>query len=62
MESCKYELFFPKPLDGKIHCDAYSQSKRKDGRHWAHYPECASENCPLKHPELLGDAVLETEA
>jgi len=62
MGNCKYEMLFPKPpLDGKIHCDAYSQSKRKDGRHWGHYPECKEENCPLIHPELLGDAVLETE-
>jgi len=64
MENCKYEMPFPDkppPFDGKIHCDAYSESKRKDGLHWAHYPECKEENCPLIHPELLEGAVLEIE-
>ena len=62
MNNCKYEWEWPKPPhDGKVHCNAYSHSKRKDGRHWAHFPECKEENCPLIHPELLGDAVLETE-
>lgn len=64
MDNCKYEFVIPsnhffnvdKPL-----CGAYGESKRKDGRHWAHYPECCDENCPLAHPELLEDAILEME-
>lgn len=59
MKNCHYT--FDIPNIGTC-CGAYSQSKRKDGKHWAHYPECASENCPLLHPELLlGEAVLETK-
>lgn len=56
METCKYNLDIP---GVGMCCDAYSQSKRKDGLHWAHYPFCATENCPLKHPELLESAILE---
>ena len=26
---------------------------------WANYPECNKENCPLLHPELLGDMIWE---
>ena len=55
---CKYT--FEIPNIGAC-CDAYSKSKRKDKKHWAHYPNCVPENCPLLHPELLGDAVLESE-
>ena len=59
MENCEHILHFPKPpLDGKNHCGFYSKHTIK-GRHLAHYPECKEENCPLVHPELLGDAVLE---
>ena len=64
MENCKYSMEIPEikhPMHCAIHCGAYSQSKRKDGLHWGHYPKCAIENCPVVHPELLGDAVLEKE-
>lgn len=44
------------PIDN-IHkvilCGYYSEIKRKDGIHNAHYPECKKENCPLIYPELL---------
>jgi hypothetical protein len=58
MDNCKYILNIP---NIGTCCVAYSKSKRKDGFHWAHYPNCKLENCPLLHPELLDDAVLETE-
>lgn len=53
VKSCQY--FFVIPKIG-ICCGAYSESKptkENKWRHWAHYPECTEENCPLKHPELL---------
>ena len=53
VKSCQY--FFVIPKVG-ICCGAYSESKptkENKWRHWAHYPECIEENCPLKHPELL---------
>ena len=58
---CKYTLNVPVchahgPL---ILCDAYSQSKRPDGYHWANWPTCEDKNCPLKHPKLLEGAILE---
>lgn len=53
--ACKYP--FEIPGIGMC-CDAYSQSKRPDGRHWANYPECEAKNCPRLYPELLGDAKL----
>lgn len=56
--SCNYLM---PNLNGNKICGAYNKSKRKDGRTWAHYPECQSENCPLQHPELLEDATLEKE-
>ena len=62
IKSCQY--FFPIPKAG-ICCGAYSASKptkENRWRHWAHYPECTEENCPLKHPELLEGRTLETEA
>lgn len=40
-------------------CGAYSKSKRPDGLHWAHYPNCCPSDCPREHPELLVGAVLE---
>lgn len=54
---CKYRLEIPNVPE--MCCDAYSQSKRPDGRHWSHYPECAGKNCPLLYPYLLQGAVLE---
>lgn len=53
VKSCQY--FFVIPKVG-VCCGAYSESKptkENKWRHWAHYPECTEENCPLKHPELL---------
>ena len=38
-------------------CGVYSNSKRPDGKFWAHFPKCAIVNCPYEHPELLEDAV-----
>ena len=57
MGTCKYEMPFPSepPFSGKVLCGAYSESKLPNGKLWAHYPVCRNENCPLKHPELLGD-------
>ena len=56
---CKYRTFFE--LDKTYYCSAYSKSKRKDGKYWAHYPECKSKNCPLVFPELLEGAELNDE-
>lgn len=56
MNDCTYT--FEIPGTGKC-CMAYSKSKRKDGLHWANYPECKRENCPLVSPELLKGAILE---
>jgi len=50
---CQYAV--PFLIYDKDHCMAYSQSKRSDDLHWAHYPYCEDRNCPLKHPELLRD-------
>ena len=58
MDNCKHHLEIP--TIGTC-CDAYSKAKRPDGKHWAHYPECKSENCPLLNPGLLENAQLETE-
>lgn len=59
MKLCKYKQEFPN--DNEIHCMAYSNSKREDGRFWAHFPICKTENCPLKQKQLLEGAVLENE-
>ena len=61
VKSCQY--FFDIPKIG-ICCKAYSESKptkENKWKHWAHYPECTEENCPLKHPELLEGRKLEAE-
>jgi hypothetical protein len=61
VKTCDYH--FPLPRFG-LCCKAYSESKpssENKWRHWAHYPECKEENCPLKHPELLQGRTLETE-
>jgi len=53
IEVCEY--FFPLPNVG-VCCKAYSESKPSSTnkwRHWAHYPSCTEENCPLKRSELL---------
>lgn len=61
VKTCQY--FFVIPKHG-ICCGAYSESKptkENRWRHWAHYPDCKEENCPLKHPELLEGRILESE-
>lgn len=55
-EPCKYHLTIPTV---GLCCEAYYKSKRNDGKEWMHFPFCAEENCPLKHPELLMGATLE---
>jgi len=52
---CEYSFEIPKI---GICCGAYGESKRPDGRHWAHYPFCEEKDCPLIHPELLDGAEL----
>lgn len=62
IHTCQY--YFPIPALG-VCCGAYSASKptkENRWRHWAHYPVCTEENCPLRHPELLEGRILETEA
>lgn len=66
IELCKYELVVPAvpSKEKRTLCGAYSASTPPKGalwKHWAHYPCCAEENCPLKHPELLEGATLEEE-
>ena len=55
---CEYHLEIPTV---GLCCDAYYNSKRKDGRTWMHFPFCSEESCPLKHPELLKGATLKSE-
>lgn len=52
---CRYSFEIP---NIGICCGAYGESKRLDGRHWAHYPFCEIENCPLMYPDLLEGATL----
>ena len=59
MKNCKHKLY--NPIENKVLCGAYSESELPNGKIWAHYPVCKNENCPLKHSELLGDAVLDKE-
>ena len=63
MESCKYQMFFSSNLspNDKILCGAYSKTRLSNGKIWAHYPVCENKNCPLLHPELLEDAILDNE-
>lgn len=59
---CKYHLEIPTV---GLCCEAYYLSKGYKGcqeRSWFHFPFCSEENCPLKHPELLKGATLESEA
>lgn len=58
MTDCKYNL--PIPNTG-IHCKAYYESIRPDGKGWMHFPTCNESNCPLIHPELLEGAILVEE-
>lgn len=56
---CPFVLIFPdepKIYKGMRLCDLYSHYKI-NGKHWANYPNCKKENCPLLHPELLGNLI-----
>lgn len=59
MENCKYKLY--NSVENKFLCGAYSKCKLPNGVVWAHYSECKDGNCPLEHPELLGDAISDLE-
>ncbi|MCQ2077785.1 MAG: hypothetical protein MJZ20_12300 [Bacteroidaceae bacterium] len=48
-------------IDEKSRCNMYYVSIRKDKKVWAHFPECASKNCPILHPELLKGATVPIE-
>ena len=54
-DECPYKIKLP--VSG-VWCNAYSKSKRLDGRWWAHWPKCSNENCPIEYPELLEGAIL----
>lgn len=61
VKPCDYYFTIPKV---GVCCKAYSESKptsENTWRHWAHYPDCTEENCPLMHPELLKGRKLEME-
>lgn len=61
IELCRYQLAI---RNVGLCCEAYYKSKPpKAGmwRNWFHFPFCSEENCPLKHPELLEGATLESE-
>ena len=61
MKKCIYSVvLYPDNLR-KSCCNVYSYSKRPDGKWWAHWPECSSENCPFEHPELLEGAIFDEE-
>lgn len=54
--TCPYYEFLE--CSDTVLCMLYSKFK-VDGKHWSNYPECNKENCPLLHPELLGDMIWE---
>ena len=56
MITCPYCEFLP--CSDTILCMLYSKFKY-DGKYWPHYPVCNKENCPLLHPELLGNMIWE---
>ena len=58
MKKCVYSILLPQL--GTC-CTVYSNSKRLDGKLWAHWPKCSTENCPFEHPELLEGAVFSEE-
>lgn len=60
MKRCIYSVILP--LDMEVCCNVYSYSKRPDGKWWAHWPKCSSENCPFEYPELLEGAIFDEEA
>lgn len=59
MKRCIYSVILPPNME--VCCNVYSYSKRPDGKWWAHWPKCSSENCPFEHPELLEGAVFDKE-
>lgn len=56
MITCPYHELVPN--SDLVLCMLYSNF-RYDGRYWGNYPDCNKENCPLLHPELLGDIIWE---
>lgn len=56
----KVECNFGEKIEKSRLCMLYSKFKI-DGRHWANYPDCKEENCPLMHPELLGNMICNRE-
>ena len=58
MNTCKHRQEFIN--DNEIHCMAYSEMVRKDGKWWAHFPVCSDSACPFLHPELVKDEVVST--
>ena len=56
MKNCIYSIQLPQ---NGLCCAAYSCSKRPDGKFWAHFPKCLTENCPFDHPELLDGATFD---
>ena len=56
MYRCEHHLYIP---GVGTCCGYYSKTLDAYGRKFAHYPECAEENCPIKHPELLDGRKLE---
>lgn len=53
---CKFEAHLKHPY-GNL-CMLYCEFTI-NGKHWANYPDCNKENCPLLHPELLGNMIWE---
>ncbi len=54
--NCYFRIYLNNPE--LVLCMLYSKYSI-DGRHWANYPECCKDSCPLLHPELLGDMIWE---
>lgn len=59
MESCKHQMSIPS--NDEILCGIYNKYRLSNGKIWAHYPVYENKNCPLLHPELLGDAILDNK-
>ena len=53
---CPYYEFLE--CSDTILCMLFSKFKI-DGYYWANYPNCCKENCPLLHPEFLGELIWE---
>ena len=53
---CGYQKEFKYP--NRTVCGAYADAKRADGKLWQYYPKCEDKNCPLRYPELLDGATL----